>query len=268
MTADGEYGVPDHAPYDAIIVTVGAWDIPPAWLDQLAADDGVIVVPLRMNEITRSIAFRRTAGHLASVSVQQCGFVAIQGIGARRERTFRLADPAGGHVELRFDQDEPRDPGLLDALATGPVTEWSGVTIAQGVSFADLNLWLAAFLPGFCKVSASEGTGLAGEGIMKAWFPYGGAPGDSLAVLALRRTGEPGAEFEFGAKAYGDHAADASSALLGQIRAWDQAGRDVPETGFAFWPAGAAISPQPAHTGLFQKTHGTVTVTWAAPSQP
>ena len=49
VTADGEYGVPDYAPYDAIIVTVGAWDIPPAWLGQLAADDGIIVVPMRMN---------------------------------------------------------------------------------------------------------------------------------------------------------------------------------------------------------------------------
>jgi protein-L-isoaspartate(D-aspartate) O-methyltransferase len=266
VTADGEYGEPGHAPYDAIIVTVGAWDIPPAWLEQLA-DDGVIVVPMRMNEITRSIAFHRSASHLASTSVEQCGFVAMQGIGARKERTFRLADPAGGYVELRFDQDEPRVPGLLDALTAGPVTEWSGVTIAQGMSFADLNLWLAAFLPGFCKVSAGGGTGLATEGIMKAWFPYGGAIDDSLAVLALRKTGETGAEFEFGAKAYGEHAAVASGALLDQIRAWDRAGREVPETGFAFWPAGAAISPQPEHTAVFRKTHGSVIVTWATPSQ-
>ena len=266
VTADGEYGVPEYAPYDAIIVTAGAWDIPPAWLEQLAAEDGVIVVPLRMNEITRSIAFRRSGGHLVSISVEQCGFVAMQGIGARKERTFRLADPAGGHVELRFDQDEPRVPGLLDALTAGPVTEWSGVTIAQGTSFADLNLWLAAFLPGFCKVSASEGTGLAADGIMKAWFPYGGAVNDSLAVLSLRKTGETGAEFEFefGAKAYGTHAELASSALLEQIRAWDRAGRDVAETGFGFWPVGAPIPPQPAHTGYFRKTHGTVTVTWGS----
>src|SRR5262249_14480064 len=153
----------------------------------------------------------------------------------RKKRTFRLPDPAGGHVELRFDQDDPRRPGLLDALTTGTVTEWSGVTIAQGASFADLNLWLAAFLPGFCKVSASEGTARAAEGIMKAWFPYGGAVDDSLAVLSLRKTGESGAEFEFGAKAYGEQAEDASGALLEQIRAWHRAGRDVPETGFAFW---------------------------------
>jgi protein-L-isoaspartate(D-aspartate) O-methyltransferase len=36
VLADAEGGIPDHAPYDRIIVTVGAWDIPPAWVDQLA----------------------------------------------------------------------------------------------------------------------------------------------------------------------------------------------------------------------------------------
>lgn len=46
VCGDGEYGYPDHAPYDRIIVTAGAWDIPPAWTDQFARD-GRIVVPLR-----------------------------------------------------------------------------------------------------------------------------------------------------------------------------------------------------------------------------
>lgn len=39
--------MPDHAPYDRIVVTVGAWDIPPAWVDQLA-QGGTLTVPLRM----------------------------------------------------------------------------------------------------------------------------------------------------------------------------------------------------------------------------
>jgi protein-L-isoaspartate(D-aspartate) O-methyltransferase len=35
-TADGELGSPQRAPFDAVITTVGAWDIPPAWTSQLA----------------------------------------------------------------------------------------------------------------------------------------------------------------------------------------------------------------------------------------
>ncbi|MEV4066201.1 hypothetical protein [Nonomuraea dietziae] len=44
VLADAEEGVPANVPYDRIIVTAGAWDIPPAWLEQLSPD-GRIVVP-------------------------------------------------------------------------------------------------------------------------------------------------------------------------------------------------------------------------------
>lgn len=35
---DAEYGLKDNAPYDRIVVTVGAPDIPPAWREQLALE--------------------------------------------------------------------------------------------------------------------------------------------------------------------------------------------------------------------------------------
>ena len=35
VRADGEFGVPEGAPYDRIVVTVTAWDIATAWIDQL-----------------------------------------------------------------------------------------------------------------------------------------------------------------------------------------------------------------------------------------
>lgn len=41
---DGGLGFGEVAPYDRIVATVGAWDIPPAWRDQLA-EGGRIVVP-------------------------------------------------------------------------------------------------------------------------------------------------------------------------------------------------------------------------------
>jgi protein-L-isoaspartate(D-aspartate) O-methyltransferase len=46
VLADAEDGFAEDAPYDRIVVTVGAWDIPPAWVDQLAPG-GRLVVPLR-----------------------------------------------------------------------------------------------------------------------------------------------------------------------------------------------------------------------------
>ncbi|MFE0422034.1 methyltransferase, FxLD system, partial [Streptomyces sp. NPDC058953] len=55
VQADAVAGVPGLAPFDRIIVTAGAWDIPSAWLDQLS-ERGRIVVPLRMRGLTRSRA--------------------------------------------------------------------------------------------------------------------------------------------------------------------------------------------------------------------
>ncbi|MET8198071.1 methyltransferase domain-containing protein [Micromonospora taraxaci] len=76
MVADAEHGVPGEGPFDAIIVTVGAWDIAPALLDQLR-DGGVIVLPLIMNAVTRTIGFRRQGDHLVSTSVEVAGFVPL-----------------------------------------------------------------------------------------------------------------------------------------------------------------------------------------------
>jgi len=46
VRADGGYGYPPDAPYDRIILTVGVWDLVPAWLEQLIArwKDGVTAV--------------------------------------------------------------------------------------------------------------------------------------------------------------------------------------------------------------------------------
>jgi protein-L-isoaspartate(D-aspartate) O-methyltransferase len=45
VVGDGYAGVPDRAPYDRIIVTAAAEEVPPALLDQLA-NNGVMLLPL------------------------------------------------------------------------------------------------------------------------------------------------------------------------------------------------------------------------------
>ncbi len=49
--ADGTLGWPEHAPYDAIIVTAGGPDLPEPLIDQLA-DPGIMVIPVgdRINQ--------------------------------------------------------------------------------------------------------------------------------------------------------------------------------------------------------------------------
>ena len=259
VQADAEQPVPGFGPFDRTLVTVGAWDIPPAWLDQLTAD-GVLVVPLRMNGITRTIAFRRDGDHLVSSDVEVAGFVPMQGQGAHVERTFLLPDRHGKHIRLQFDSGVPETMHLLDGvLATEPVSVWSGVTIGKGISFADLHLWLAAFLPGFCRITADPGTGLAAE-LGKTWFPFGGVCGDSFAYLTVRAAMD-GEGVEFGATAYGVHGQAAATALVEQIQAWDRNGRHREPT-FGFWPAGSTVSQLPDYSAVLQKHHGAVSISW------
>jgi protein-L-isoaspartate(D-aspartate) O-methyltransferase len=259
VLADAENPVPGlRESFDAILVTVGAWDLAPAWLANLA-EDGTIVVPLRMNGVTRVIGFRRDGDHLVSTSSEVAGFVPMQGEGARDERVFLLPDRNGYHVKLRFEGDVPAGLDLLDGvLATERTEAWSGVTIKHGVSFADLHLWLAVFLPGFCKLAADEGTDLAAE--RKGWFPFGLAHGDSFAYLAVRPVPEGGGA-EFGARAYGVHGDAAVSTLVDQLQAWDRQARDR-EPAFAYWPTGSDRPAFGKDTAVLVKTHGVTTISW------
>ena len=263
VTGDGEDGVPSRAPFDAVIVTVGAWDLPPAWTAQLAPG-GTLVVPLRIGTISRSIGFRKDRGRLVSESWEKCGFVPMTGAGGHQGASVDLHGPDGGRVSLTFDQDPPSDPRLLEgALSTPQAEAWSGKMIPPNISFDGLVQWLPAFAPGFCRVNASEGTELHDQG--REWKPFGLVDGDSFACLALRRVDAPagdGHAYEFGAKAYGLRAAAAAAALVAQVHAWDY--RELAQDAFTFWPAGTSTGPLPPLTSSFPKAHGTVTVTWPA----
>jgi protein-L-isoaspartate(D-aspartate) O-methyltransferase len=259
VLADAEHGVPISGPFDRIIVTAGAWDIPPALLQQLA-EDGTIVVQLRMNGVTRVIAFQREGDHLVSTSAEVAGFVAMQGGGERPEEIFLLPDAEGRHVKLRFDDGAPQKASLLDGvLATEHTAVWSDVTTPHGVSFADLHLWFASFLPGFCQLAVDDGIELVQQG--ERWFPFGVVHGDSFAYLVVRPALE-GTGAEFGARAYGAHGEAAATAMIEQIQAWDRRARRGPAPTFAFWPTGSNRAELPKGAAVLHKTHGLVTISW------
>lgn len=128
ITRDGALGDEACAPYDRIIVTVGPWDIPAAWWDQLAPG-GRMVVPLRWRGQTRSIAFvKKENGLLRSESVELCGFVPM--VGQAGEHSSPI-DP-DGHVSLYWDADQPINPDALRGVcgeaktSNWPDTGWCG----------------------------------------------------------------------------------------------------------------------------------------------
>ena len=263
LTGDGEHGAPGHGPFDAVIATAGAWDIPPAWTAQLK-DNGTLVVPLRMNGVTRSITFRKDGSHLASTSTETCGFVPMQGAGAQPETFFSVPAPGGGRITLRFEDDAPAGPPLPgDILASDPATAWSGLTIADMTPWDDIYLWLAGYAPGFCRLDLAGDPQIAGGGpVMKTgWYPFAIARERTLSYLTVRDLPD-GSGVEFGAVAYGQHAVQAAAALISHVRAWDARGRALPQDAFTYWPDGTAPPLPDRLLSVFRKRHGTATITW------
>jgi protein-L-isoaspartate(D-aspartate) O-methyltransferase len=123
VLADADAGVPEHAPFDRIIVTAGAWDLPPAWIVQLS-QKGRLVVPLRMRGLTRSIAFDRDGTDLLSRDYCLAAFVPVQGDGAYDERKVMLQD---GIAMQTDDQSVELDAAALSKALETPRTEsWPG----------------------------------------------------------------------------------------------------------------------------------------------
>ena len=56
---DGADGVPERAPFDRVVATVGCVDISPAWVDQLA-DGGRLLAPLEHGPMHPRVAVRRS----------------------------------------------------------------------------------------------------------------------------------------------------------------------------------------------------------------
>lgn len=111
ILGDGGYGYAPGAPYDRIILTVGASDILPAWVAQLRPD-GLLVLPLDLGPGMYSIALRKLSnGTLISESLTPCGFIRLRGVFASTERQLTI-----GEWEI-FCEPGPRlDPARLPAL--------------------------------------------------------------------------------------------------------------------------------------------------------
>jgi protein-L-isoaspartate(D-aspartate) O-methyltransferase len=254
VLVDGEQGCPQHAPYDKMLVTVGSWDVPPAWVGQLA-EGGTIVVPLRMRGLTRSVTFEREGDHLVSRSAQICGFVTMQGAGEHRERLLLLR---GNEIGLRFDDDWPTDPDALsEALGTERAEVWSGVTLSRRDQFDTLQMWLATALDGFCNLAVDRAldTGLVKP--QNTMACPASADGGNFAYLTLRKTGEPEQPvFEFGAHAFGPEAPALAASMAEQIQLWDRDHRHGPGPRICAYP----MSIPPGR--VITKRHAHVVVSW------
>ncbi len=76
---DGRLGWPEHAPYDGIIVTAAAADVPPALVAQLA-EGGRLVIPVGENAWDQTLwLIRRLKGELRREFLAEVRFVPLVG---------------------------------------------------------------------------------------------------------------------------------------------------------------------------------------------
>lgn len=255
LRADAEHGVAEHAPYDRIVVTAGAWDIPPAWLDQLRAD-GRIVVPLRFGGITRMIAFDRAGTGLVSHSYRLAAFVPMQGDGASTDQVV----PVTGEVALRLDHQQRAGfdvPALRRAVHSPRIERWSGAAFDLP---DELELFLVTNAPGMAMLHVSET--MVDQGVFAA-SARRGVPvlvEEGSFAYRTKRVNEQLGGFETGVFAHGPRAEAVAARYVDLLRRW---ARDYRSRG------AARIEYLPLRPGVSQlagwhvaKRHGTVAVTW------
>jgi len=226
---DGGYGDPGAAPFDRIIVTAGAWDVAPAWLEQLGPS-GRLVLPLSIRGIQLSIGLQRRGDGWLSTSACRCGFVRMLGAFAGPEHVVRLDGPRALFAQMA--DGVPADAaGLQEALA-GPVTDVIVTTRDAALAdLADLDLWLTVTQPDLDRITVLAAPG--GWLPLAQFLPFGGLVSnatrpDQLGVAVLlpgEAAGRAGRPNGLVVRGYGPGGADLAALLADQVPAWADLGR-------------------------------------------
>ena len=243
VCADGGYGYPDLAPFDRIILTVGTPDISPAWWEQLKPD-GRIVLPLMLKGSMKSVAFERADDHLASLSVQDCGFIQLRGdFAATGSNQVQLGPNPDLYLETLGKL--PIDGDVLYGFLTGGSRDWAvGVEVmVWDALIGNLWTWLALHEPRMCKLFAkgdmverdivpalvgidaklkSTATGILADpgGIVALMRP----PDQPVHFLPIDKVFASELPFPLYLRQFGQDEA-LTQGLITQIQAWDAAGR-------------------------------------------
>lgn len=260
ILGDAEHVAAEFGPYDAILVTVGAWDCP--W-SHLLAPGGRMVIPLRFCGLTRSITFVRDGDRFVGLDPTVCGFVPIQGAGAHQEQVAALRD---GAVTLTIDGGPTLDAAALDqALAGDPTELWTGVTVAGGESFDTLGLWTASVDETFGLIWRDPDRGCDLVRPILRWFCPALITPDSFAYLTYRevhRDDKPGqVHHEFGIHGHGRQGAELAQRLADHVETWDRDWRRHPGPQFTLHPADAAVLA-PVIGRIFRKRHTQLVMAW------
>lgn len=249
VCADGWAGDATNAPYDRIMLTVGAADISPAWRAQLAPG-GRLVLPLSLPPVQASVAFADRDGSLESVSVRGCLFMRLRGAAAPPVRRVAVGpEPAPGVW--------PRGDHTVDGAAVHALLQTSGHELPTGLVvpthdlYDGLVAWLGLHEPTSAWFSA-RGEAVA-TGLVPAFFvagsdeatTYGFFEPGAVALLVRSATTPTPADgsIHVGVRVHGDAAV--GERLRARTVAWHEAGRpNLPRLRVRVYPIEYPYEPQ------------------------
>lgn len=257
-TGDGALDSGDGSVFDRIIVTAGAWDIPPAWFDQLVPG-GRLVVPLRWRRQSQSVAFVREPDRLRSDGLELAQFIPMDTPDGERSHTVGSLD-TGEPVTLTCDSDQSIDPDALFGILDQPgEAVWSGVTVSSVYAFH--RVWLRLTTdPRTCWILATRPIPTPdGESTVPV---HGSALADdsSLAFITYRRLDDHDrVRFELGTMGFGPTGPELAQAVTRHIHAWDTARDVMPQ--LTAYPAGTPDDAL-AEGAVIEKFHTRLVVTY------
>lgn len=231
VMADGAAGLPEHAPYDRIIFTVGAGDVPVKILDQLAPG-GRLVLPMRIRgSISRSFAFERDGQTWKTVSCEMATFIPLRkGV---CDDVYTLVHMVGeGNVRLETFSEQDVDREALSSVLDAQQTKlYTGVKFRAGSAWEWLYLYLACVLPNGLSRLPGQRPGFTPH---FGWGSMAALDGESLAYLTIREgEDDKGRYWEIGVIGQGAGGSDLAERVVTEIRAWDASGgNNAPEPGF------------------------------------
>ncbi|MBO2460351.1 methyltransferase, FxLD system [Actinomadura violacea] len=263
ILGDGALGHPANAPYDRIIATVGAYEVPTAWMDQLAPD-GRLIVPLRLRGTnSRSITFERADTGWRSRDSRLAVFMPLRGVGDDARRYIHLTPEQDVTLQVHKDQTVD-DTAIADVLQTERHETWTGVLFPPGVPFEWMELWLCLRLDNALmrmNVHRDAKQRLTLEP-MFGWGAMATVRDQDLAYLTIRSA--PPADdrklYEVGVIGHGPTGHHLAHQVAEEIRTWDTRYRHR-TVHFELEDAPALADPA-AGRFVLDRPHHPITIIW------
>ena len=167
---DGAAGYPANAPYDCILATVGLWDVPPSWRQQLKPG-GVLVAPMWLDGVQVSATFTlEEDGSFYSQHNSPCAFVYLRGAAAGPGVIKRIGSTA---LYILADEVDKIDTAALHMLLSddyeqhhlglplSPPDYWYGIQLYLMLNEPPGYIFAVFSVIGSQKVYGVDGRGIA-----------------------------------------------------------------------------------------------------------